>query len=46
MLGVVAMFRAGDRRGLGVVGALLNVVVVVVTGAILLFVAAACLSVP
>src|SRR5882757_7861587 len=33
VLGVVAMFRTGDRRGLGAVGALLNVVVVVVTGA-------------
>jgi hypothetical protein len=46
VLGVVAMFRSGDRRGLGAVGALLNVVVVVVTGAILLFIAAAGLSVP
>jgi hypothetical protein len=45
VLGVVAMFRAGDRRGLGAVGALLNVVVVVVTGVILLVILAAGLSV-
>jgi hypothetical protein len=46
VLGVMAMFRSGDRHGLGAVGALRNVVVVVVTGAILLFVLAAGLSVP
>ncbi len=43
VLGVMALFRAGDRKGLGVVGIILNIVVVAI-GMFLVYMAAVGLS--
>jgi hypothetical protein len=43
VLGIMAIFRSGDRRGLGILGTLLNCVVVVI-GVFLVYMAASGLA--